>query len=49
MGDVGVLPAERGKGYGDLLVRLVLYKAVSHAAAFVYLECPRALEQFYAR
>ena len=49
MGDVGVLSAERGKGYGDLLVRLVLYKAVSHAAAYVCLDCPRSLEPFFAR
>ena len=27
MGDVAVLPEERGRGFGDLLVRLLLFKA----------------------
>lgn len=48
-GDVGVLPAYRGQGYGDLLVRLLLYKAVSHNARSVCLTCPVAMAPFFAR
>ncbi len=48
-GDVCVLPEARGQGYGDLLVRLLLYKAVSHNAAGVRLVCPRAAVPFFAR
>ena len=32
LGDVGVLPGHRGMGYGDLLVRLLLFKALTHGA-----------------
>ncbi len=48
-GDVCVLPEARGQGYGDLLVRLLLYKAVSHNAAGIRLMCPRAAAAFFAR
>ncbi len=48
-GDVGVLPAERGAGYGDLLVRLVLYKALSHNAKSVTLSCAAAVAPFFMR
>lgn len=48
-GDIGVLPAERGKGYGDLLVRLLIYKAVTHQATCVALQCPGALVAFFER
>lgn len=48
-GEIGVLPAERGKGYGDLLVRLLKYKAVSHGAATLTVRCPRALLPFFER
>lgn len=48
-GDVGVLPEERGAGYGDLLVRLLLYKALSHNAASVSLVCPAAFTPFFER
>lgn len=48
-GDIGVLPAERGKGYGDLLVRLLIYKAVTHQAHTVVLQCPQALTAFFGR
>ncbi len=48
-GDVGVLPDARGQGYGDLLVRLLLYKALSHRAADVTLVCPASLSPFFAR
>ena len=48
-GDFCVLPMARGEGYGDLLVRLVLFKAMSHQAASVTLTCPSALSPFFAR
>lgn len=32
LGDVGVLAAYRGQGFGDLLVRLLLFKALTHGA-----------------
>lgn len=34
LGDVGVLSDFRGMGYGDLLVRLLLFKALSPRRAF---------------
>ena len=40
LGDVGVLSDFRGMGYGDLLVRLLLFKALSHGAHFLRLEAP---------
>lgn len=49
MGDVGVLAQERGQGYGDLLVRLLLYKAVTHDAKRLTLACSEALVPFFAR
>ena len=49
LGDVGVLEAERGKGLGDLLVRLLLFKAVSHYASQVELETPPETAPFFAR
>ena len=49
LGDVGVLAAERGKGLGDLLVRLLLFKAVSHYASRVELETPPETVPFFAR
>ena len=48
-GDVGVLTEERGRGYGDLLVRLILYKAATHGAKRLTLVCPAALLPFFAR
>jgi predicted GNAT family N-acyltransferase len=48
-GEVCVLPEARGQGYGDLLVRLLLYKAVSHNAGSVSLTCPRDTAPFFAR
>lgn len=47
-GDVGVLPAQRGKGYGDLLVRLLLYKAANHYAASLMVRCPAACVAFFS-
>ena len=48
-GDIAVLPEERGKGYGDLLVRLLMYKAVTHNARQLLLTCPASLAAFFAR
>lgn len=49
LGDVGVVPGCRGKGYGDLLVRLLLFKALSHGARFIRLEAPSEAVAFFAR
>ena len=49
LGDLCVLPQARGQGYGDLLVRLLLYKAMTHQAGSVRLLCPAALTPFFAR
>lgn len=38
IGDMGVLEAERGKGFGDLLIRLLLFKALSHSATVISLD-----------
>lgn len=49
LGDVGVLEGERGRGFGDLLVRLLLFKALTHSAAVIRLECPPEVEGFFAK
>lgn len=49
MGDVGVLEGERGKGYGDLLVRLLLFKALNHNAVTIALDAPEAVVGFFAK
>ena len=49
LGDLCVLPQARGQGYGDLLTRLLLYKAMTHQARSVRLRCPAALTPFFAR
>ena len=49
LGDVGVLSGFRGMGYGDLLVRLLLFKALSHGAHFLRLEAPEEAVAFFAR
>ena len=49
LGDVGVLAAERGKGVGDLLVRLLLFKALSHYATVVELMAPPEVVGFFAK
>ncbi len=48
-GGLGVVPEARGQGYGDLLVRLLLYKAATHGATSLALVCPMALAPFFAR
>ncbi len=49
LGDVGVLEAKRGLGFGDLLVRLALHKALTHHASQVRLDTPREMGPFFAR
>ena len=49
IGDIGVLEEKRGRGFGDLLVRLTLYKALTHAASVIRLECPADVESFFAQ
>lgn len=49
MGDVGVLEEERNRGYGDLLVRLLLYKALTHNAGVIALSAPESVAPFFAR
>lgn len=49
LGEVGVLEAERGKGFGDLLVRLLLFKALTHSAALITLTAPEAIAPFFAK
>lgn len=49
LGDIGVLPAFRGQRLGDLVLRLLLFKAQSHAAREVRLLCPEETEGFFAR
>ncbi len=46
---IGVLPAQRGKGFGDLLVRLLLYKVESHNAKSLVITCPAACAPYFAR
>lgn len=49
LGDVGVLSGLRGKGYGDLLVRLLLFKALTHNANVIALTAPVAVAPFFAQ
>lgn len=49
LGCLGVLPGERGKGYGDLLIRLLLFKALTHNAARIALETPADTLPFFAK
>ncbi len=46
---LGVLHEERGKGYGDLLIRLLLFKALTHNAAVIALETPADTKAFFAK
>ncbi len=49
LGQIGVVPALRGRRLGDLVLRLLLYKAQSHAAREVRLRCPEETEGFFSR
>ena len=49
LGDIGVLESCRGRRLGDLVLRLLLFKAQSHSAREVRLQCPRDLTGFFAR
>ncbi len=49
IGDVGVVSSWRGKGFGDLLVRLLLFKALSHSASRVELVATGSAASFFAR
>lgn len=49
LGDVAVLPEIRGKGLGDLTLRLLLFKAETHAARLIRLITPAETAAFFAR
>jgi len=49
LGDMGVLAEKRGRGFGDLLIRLLLYKSLTHSASRICLETPGELEGFFAK
>lgn len=49
LGDICVLESYRRRKLGDLVLRLLLYKAQSHAAREVRLACPPDLTGFFAR
>jgi len=49
LGEVGVLQDQRGRGFGDLLVRLLLYRSLTHGASLIALDTPEATEPFFAK
>ena len=49
LGDICVLESRRGRRLGDLVLRLLLFKAQSHAAPEVRLRCPADTAGFFAR
>ena len=49
VGDIGVLESFRRQRLGDLVLRLLLFKAQSHSAKEVRLLCPRDLTGFFSR
>ena len=49
LGFAGVLEEKRNRGFGDLLVRLLLYKALTHSAEMIRLESPAQTEAFFAK
>ena len=46
---LGVLPEERNKGFGDLLIRLLLFKALTHNASLIALDTPAETRGFFAK
>ena len=49
IGDIGVLSCARGRRLGDLTLRLLLFKAQSHAAHEVRLCCAPDTSDFFTR
>ena len=49
LGDIGVIADRRGRRLGDLVLRLLLFKAQSHAAREVCLRCPAETSGFFSR
>ena len=49
LGEIGVIPSFRRRRLGDLVLRLLLFKAQSHAAREVRLYCPEEIQGFFAR
>ena len=49
LGDIGVLASFRHQRLGDLVLRLLLFKAQGHAAREVRLICPREVSGFFTR
>ena len=49
LGKIGVLPEYRGRRLGDLVLRLLLFKAQSHSAREVRLTCPSSVSGFFSR
>ncbi|MEG1471726.1 MAG: GNAT family N-acetyltransferase [Clostridia bacterium] len=49
LGDVAVLPSARKQGFGDLLVRLLLFKALSHNAQAIRLQATAQTVLFFAQ
>ena len=49
LGMIGVLPDYRGRGFGDFLVRLLLFKAQQHNAVKVALAAPPGAAAFFEK
>ena len=49
LGDIGVLPDFRQTGMGDLVLRLLLYKAQTHYACLVQVQCPADVAGYFTR
>ena len=49
LGDLAVLPAFRNRRLGDLVLRLLLFKAQQHFAREVRLRCPPEVVGFFDR
>ena len=49
LGEIGVIPGLRGRRLGDLVLRLLLFKAQSHSAREVRLHCPEETAGFFSR
>ncbi len=49
LGEVGVVAGHRGQGFGDLLTRLLMAKALTHQATRLTLASPAETVPFFAR